>query len=187
MGKKFVIVGSGSSYTPAIVDVLLHRKDDLGLEEVSLYDIDAQRAERTGAYCKLYAAENFSDVKVGYTTDIEEAFTGADFLFVQIRPGLNKQRETDEKICLKHGVLGQETCGLGGMSFALRCIPAILEIVGKAQEICPDTWILNYSNPEAMISEAIYRTYPNAKALCICDMPISQEETVRCETLLNCL
>lgn len=178
MGKKFVVVGSGSSYTPPIVDVLLHRHTDLDLTEIALYDNNAERAERTGKYCELYAKESFPGITVGYTTDIETAFTGADFLFVQIRPGLNIQREIDEKICLKHGVLGQETCGLGGMSFALRCIPAILEIVGKAQEICPDAWILNYSNPEAMISEAIYRTYPNAKALCICDMPISQSETI---------
>lgn len=178
MGKKYVIVGSGSSYTPAIVDVLLHRRGDIRLDELVLYDNDAARAERTGAYCELYAREHFPGVPVRTTTDIQDAFTGADFLFVQIRPGLNKQREIDEKICLKHGVLGQETCGLGGMSFALRCIPAILEIVGAAQEICPDAWILNYSNPEAMISEAIYRTYPDAKALCICDMPIAQEETI---------
>ena len=48
----------------------------------------------------------------------------------------------------------------------------------KGTGLCPDAWILNYSNPEAMISEAIYRTYPDAKALSICDMPISQEETI---------
>lgn len=176
--NKFVIVGSGSSYTPAIVAVLLARREELKLHEISLYDIDASRAARTGEFCQLYAKEHAADVQVSYTTNIEEAFQNANFLFVQIRPGCNQQREKDEKIPLKHGLLGQETCGLGGFSFALRCIPAILDIVGKAQELCPDAWILNYSNPEAMISEAIYRTYPNAKALCICDMPISQEETI---------
>lgn len=176
--NKFVIVGAGSSYTPAIVAVLLARKADLKLREIVLYDIDAMRVARTGKFCALYAQEHAEDVPVSYTTDIETAFHEADFLFVQIRPGCNQQREKDEKIPLRHGILGQETCGLGGFSFALRCIPAILDIVGKAQEICPNAWILNYSNPEAMISEAIYRTYPNAKALCICDMPISQEETI---------
>ena len=176
--NKFVIVGAGSSYTPAIVAVLLARRDDLKLQEIALYDIDADRVARTGRFCELYAREHAQGVQVSYTTEIETAFHGADFLFVQIRPGCNQQREQDEKIPLRHGILGQETCGLGGFSFALRCIPAILEIVGKAQEICPDAWILNYSNPEAMISEAIYRTYPHAKALCICDMPISQEETI---------
>ena len=140
--NKFVIVGAGSSYTPAIVAVLLARRDDLKLQEIALYDIDADRVARTGRFCELYAREHAQGVQVSYTTEIETAFRGADFLFVQIRPGCNQQREQDEKIPLRHGILGQETCGLGGFSFALRCIPAILEIVGKAQEICPDAWIL---------------------------------------------
>ena len=91
--NKFVIVGSGSSYTPAIVAVLLARKEDLKLNEISLYDIDADRAARTGKFCQLYAREHAGDVQVSYTTNIEEAFQNANFLFVQIRPGCNRARK----------------------------------------------------------------------------------------------
>ncbi len=178
MGNKIVIVGGGSTHTPGIIEVLRNRADDLLLDEIVLYDIDEERNYLIGEFTKIYFKDHNSDVKISYTCDIEEAFRGANFLYVQIRPGLNKQRETDEKICLKHGVVGQETCGLGGFSFALRVIPQILDIVEHAQRICPDAWILNYTNPEAIISEAIYRKFPKAKCLCICDMPISIEEAI---------
>lgn len=178
MGNKIVIVGGGSTHTPGIVEVLRNRSKDLQLEEIVLYDNNKERNYLIGEFTRIYYRDNNSDVKVSYTTDIREAFKNANFLYVQIRPGLNNQREIDEKICLKHGVVGQETCGLGGFSFALRVIPEILKIVEVAQEVCPDAWILNYTNPEAIISEAIYKKFPNAKCLCICDMPISIEETL---------
>ena len=178
MGNKIVIVGGGSTHTPGIVEVLRNRADDLLLDEIVLYDTDQERNYLIGEFTKIYYKDHSSAVKVSYTCDIEEAFKDANFLYVQIRPGLNNQREIDEKICLKHGVVGQETCGLGGFSFALRVIPEILKIVEQAQRICPDAWILNYTNPEAIISEAIYRKFPEAKCLCICDMPISIEEAV---------
>ncbi|MGL4346315.1 MAG: 6-phospho-alpha-glucosidase [Cellulosilyticaceae bacterium] len=175
MKNKLVIVGGGASHTPGIIATLGERKDDLKLRELVLYDIDAERVYAMGEFTKIYMRENAPALKVSYTTDINEAFQDADFLFVQIRPGGNEQRGLDEKIPLKHGIVGQETCGVGGFAFAMRNIPAMLEIVKKALEICPDAWILNYSNPEAIISEAVYRAYPEAKMLCICDMPISQE------------
>ena len=178
MGNKIVIVGGGSTHTPGIVEVLRNRSKDLQLEEIVLYDNNKERNYLIGEFTRIYYRDNNSDVKVSYTTDIREAFKNANFLYVQIRPGLNNQREIDEKICLKHGVVGQETCGLGGFSFALRVIPEILKIVEVAQVVCPDAWILNYTNPEAIISEAIYKKFPNAKCLCICDMPISIEETL---------
>lgn len=173
--NKFVIVGGGASHTPGIIATLLEKREELKLSELCFYDIDPNRNTPMGQFAEIYFRENAPEVKVSYTTDIREAFTGADFLFVQIRPGCNKQRELDEKIPLRHGLVGQETCGLGGFAFAMRNIPAMLEIVRCATEYCPDAWVLNYSNPEAIISEAVYRTYPEAKVLCICDMPISQE------------
>ncbi|MDQ0151079.1 6-phospho-alpha-glucosidase [Eubacterium multiforme] len=178
MGNKIVIVGGGSTHTPGIVEVLKNRAEDLELEELVLYDNNEERNRLLGEFTKIYYRDNNSKVNVSYTTNIEEAFENADFLYVQIRPGLNNQREIDEKICLKHGVVGQETCGLGGFSFALRVIPQMLKIVEVAQRVCPDAWILNYTNPEAIISEAIYRKFPKAKCLCICDMPIIIEKSI---------
>lgn len=178
MGNKFVMVGGGSTQSPGILEVLRQRAKELNLTDLVLYDNDAERVSLLGQYTKMYYGETGSPVHVSYTTDIEEALKDANFLFMQIRPGLNKQRAIDEKICLRNGVVGQETCGLGGFSFAMRVIPAVLEIVAKAQEICPDAWILNYTNPEAILSEAIYHEFPDAKVLCICDMPVSIEGAI---------
>ncbi|MBO0480601.1 6-phospho-alpha-glucosidase [Vagococcus fluvialis] len=177
-GNKFVMVGGGSTQSPGILEVLRQRAEELNLTELCLYDIDEHRVSLLGQYTKMYYGEKGSSIKVTYTTDMKEAFTGAHFLFMQIRPGLNKQRGIDEKICLSHGVVGQETCGLGGFSFALRVIPAVREIIKNVKEICPDAWILNYTNPEAILSEAIYNEFPDAKCLCICDMPISIEGAI---------
>ncbi|GAB2028093.1 family 4 glycosyl hydrolase [Lactovum odontotermitis] len=178
MGNKFVMIGGGSTQSPGILEVLRQRAGELNLTDLVLYDIDKSRVDLLGQYTKMYYAETGSTVNVTYTTDIDLALKEADFLFMQIRPGLNKQRAVDEKICIKNGLIGQETCGLGGFSFAMRVIPAVLEIIRKVKEICPDAWILNYTNPEAILSEAIYQEFPTAKVLCICDMPISIEGAI---------
>lgn len=178
MGYKFVMVGGGSTQSPGILEVLRQRAEELNLSELVLYDNDSERVRLLGQYTEMYYRETGSKVQVSYTTDIDTAFTGADFLFMQIRPGLNKQRAIDEKICIQNGVIGQETCGLGGFSFALRVIPAVLDIIRKVKELCPNAWILNYTNPEAILSEAIYREFPEARVLCICDMPISIEGAI---------
>ena len=137
MGNKFVMVGGGSTQSPGILEVLRKRAEELNLTDLVLYDIDEERVSLLGQYTKMYYKELGSKVNVTYTTNIDEALKDTDFLFMQIRPGLNKQRAIDEKICLNNGVVGQETCGLGGFSFAMRVIPAVLEIIKKVKEICP--------------------------------------------------
>ncbi len=172
---KIVIVGGASTYTPGIVKGLITNNDELPLKELVLVDINGERLDIMGGFVRILMAKYLPDVKVSWTTNREEAFPGTDFFFVQIRPGGLKQREQDEKIPLKYGLVGQETCGAGGFAFAMRSIPAMVEIVKDAVKYSPEAWILNYSNPESMISEALNRAVPEAKALCLCDMPISQE------------
>ena len=92
---------------------------------------------------------------------------------MQIRAGRLKMREQDEKIAIKHGCLGQETCGPGGFAYGLRSIPAIIEIVKNIRKYSPECWILNYSNPAAIVAEATKRVFPgDHRIINICDMPI---------------
>ena len=92
-----------------------------------------------------------------------------------IRVGKYAMREKDEKIPLKHGVLGQETCGPGGIAYGMRSIGGVLELVDFMEKYSPNAWMLNYSNPAAIVAEATRRLRPNSKILNICDMPIGIE------------
>lgn len=175
MKRKIVIVGGASSFTPGIFKSLLVNKNELAIDEIYLQDIDGEKLEIMGQFCEIMAKKHSENIKVRWGLDRKEAFEEADFVLVQIRPGGLKQRELDEKIPLKFGLIGQETCGPGGFAFAMRTIPAMIEIAKDVVKYCPEAWVLNYSNPEAMISEALMRSVPEAKVMCLCDMPIGQE------------
>lgn len=174
---KIVIAGGGSTFTPGIVDMLLSSYDEFPISEIKLYDNLAERQEPIGKACEILVNERYPEVDFSYTTDPEKAFTDVDFVMAHIRVGLYAMREQDEKIPLKHGVVGQETCGPGGMAYGLRSISGVLEILDYMEEYSPDAWMLNYSNPAAIVAEATQRLRPNSKIINICDMPIGIEES----------
>lgn len=179
MKKIITIAGGGSTYTPGIIKAILGQAKRLPVKEIRLYDNNQQRNEDMALIIDfMLKQEQLTDITLLVTEDPQKAFTGVDFIFSQIRVGGLKMREKDEKIALKHGLIGQETCGLGGFSYGLRSIGGLLEIVGLVQKYAPDAWILNYTNPESIISEAIRRSYPTAKMINVCDMTISLEETL---------
>lgn len=177
--QTITIAGGGSTYTPGIVQAVLNNADRLPISEIRLYDIDKERNNDMHLIIDfMLKKEGLNDVKLTSTLNPEEAFTGCDFIFSQIRVGGMKMREKDEKIALKHGLVGQETCGLGGFSYGMRSMSGLLEIVSYVQEYAPEAWILNYTNPESIVSEAVRRKYPNIKMINACDMTISIEETM---------
>jgi len=173
------IAGGGSTYTPGIIMAVLNNIDRFPISSITLYDIDEERNDDMFLIIQYMLQHNdLPDVELTQTSDPETAFTDVDFVFSQIRVGGMEMREKDEKIPLKYGLVGQETCGLGGFAYGLRSIGGLLEIVGFIQKYSPQAWILNYTNPETLISEAVRRVYPNAKMLNACDMTISLEETI---------
>ncbi|MFL2098013.1 maltose-6'-phosphate glucosidase [Marinilactibacillus psychrotolerans] len=176
---KVVIAGGGSTYTPGIISALLSHIERFPMEEIRLYDNDPIRNEDMQLIIEqLLKEQNHPEIKLIAEEDPKTAFAGADFVFSQIRVGGLKMREQDEKIPLKYGLVGQETCGLGGFAYGLRSIKGLLEIVGYVQEYAPSAWILNYTNPETLVGEAIRRVYPGIKMINVCDMTISIEETI---------
>uniref|UniRef100_UPI00266EF5B4 6-phospho-alpha-glucosidase n=1 Tax=Anaerostipes caccae TaxID=105841 RepID=UPI00266EF5B4 len=124
----------------------------------------------------VYLKEHAPEIEFGYTTDPETAFTDIDFVLAHIRVGKYAMRELDEKIPLKYGVLGQETCGPGGIAYGMRSIGGVIEILDYMEQYSPNAWMLNYSNPAAIVAEATRRLRPDSKILNICDMPIDLEE-----------
>lgn len=179
MAKKsyaVTIAGGGSTFTPGIALMLLQEHDRFPVDKVTFYDNDAERQEIVAKACEIYFKENAPEIEFNYTTDPETAFTGIDFVLAHIRVGKYAMRETDEKIPLKYGVVGQETCGPGGIAYGMRSIGGVLEILDYMEKYSPDAWMLNYSNPAAIVAEATRRLRPNSKILNICDMPIDLME-----------
>ena len=175
--KKFsiVVAGGGSTFTPGIVLMLLDNLEKFPIRQIKFYDNDAERQEIIAKACDVIIKEKAPDINFVYTTDPETAFTDVDFVMAHIRVGKYAMREKDEKIPLRHGVLGQETCGPGGIAYGMRSIGGVIELVDYMEKYSPNAWMLNYSNPAAIVAEATRRLRPNSKILNICDMPIGIE------------
>ncbi len=178
MTQKYTITvaGGGSTFTPGIVLMLLKESSRFPIRKIMLYDNDPERQKIIAEACGIYLRENAPEIEFGYTDDPKEAFTGIDFVLAHIRVGKYAMREKDEKIPLKYGVVGQETCGPGGIAYGMRSIGGVLEILNYMEAYSPDAWMLNYSNPAAIVAEATNRLRPDSKILNICDMPIDLEE-----------
>jgi maltose-6'-phosphate glucosidase len=174
MNKKhsIVIAGGGSTFTPGIVMMLLDNVDRFPIRKLKLYDNDAERQNIIGEALAILLEENAPEIEFSYTTCPEEAFTDVDFCMAHIRVGKYEMREKDEKIPLKYGVVGQETCGPGGIAYGMRSIGGMIELIGYMEKYSPNCWMLNYSNPASIVAEACRRLKPKSKVLNICDMPV---------------
>ncbi|MGL4787241.1 MAG: 6-phospho-alpha-glucosidase, partial [Cetobacterium sp.] len=175
--KKFsiLIAGGGSTFTPGIILMLLDNLEQFPIRQIKMYDNDAERQAKIGDACAILLKERAPEIEFSYSTKPEEAFTDIDFVMAHIRVGKYPMRELDEKIPLKHGVVGQETCGPGGVAYGMRSIGGVIELIDHMEKYSPNAWMLNYSNPAAIVAEATRRLKPNSKVLNICDMPIGIE------------
>jgi maltose-6'-phosphate glucosidase len=175
--KKFsvVIAGGGSTFSPGIVLMLLDNLDKFPIRKIKFYDNDQERQSTIAGACEIMLKEKAPEIEFTATVDPEAAFTDIDFVMAHIRVGKYPMRELDEKICLKHGLVGQETCGAGGIAYGMRSIGGVLEILDYMERYSPNAWMLNYSNPASIVAEATRRIKPNSKILNICDMPLGIE------------
>lgn len=169
------IAGGGSTFTAGIVKSIAQRRDELEVHEIRLYDTDEERQRKVGVIVDWVLKEDLkTNIKLVCTTNREEAYRNASFIFAQMRVGKYAMREQDEKIPLTHGCVGQETCGCGGLAYGMRTIHPMIELIDDVERYAKkDYWILNYSNPAAIVSEACRKVRPNARIINICDMPIA--------------
>jgi 6-phospho-beta-glucosidase len=174
---KIVTIGGGSSYTPELVEGFIKRYHELPLRELWLVDVEEgkEKLEIVGNLAKRMFQKAGLPVEVHLTLDRRKALIGADFVTTQFRVGLLDARAKDERIPLKYGVLGQETNGPGGLFKGLRTIPVILDIVKDMKELCPDAWLVNFTNPAGMVTEAVLRYSDHRKIVGLCNVPIGME------------
>lgn len=172
---KIVTIGGGSSYTPELVEGFIKRYEALPVKELCLVDIEAgrEKLETVGALAKRMVEKAGLPMKITLSYDRRSALQGADFVTTQMRIGRLPARIKDERIPISHGMIGQETNGAGGMFKAFRTIPVILDIVKDIQEICPDAWLINFTNPAGMVTEAILRYTDFKKAIGLCNVPVN--------------
>lgn len=166
---KVVTVGGGSGYTPELIDGFIRRHDELPVSEYWLVDIQAgeEKLAVVGALAQRMVKKAGIDMTVHLTTNLQEALAGADFVTTQIRVGQLAARIQDERIPLRYGVLGQETTGPGGFMKAQRTIPVLLDLCRNMETLCPNAWLINFTNPAGIVTEAIAK-YSPIKSLGIC-------------------
>lgn len=173
-GIKVAVIGGGSSYTPELVEGLLKSYEEMPIAELWLVDIEEgkHKLEIVGNLAKRMVKKSGLPIEVHLTLDRREAIKDADFVSTQIRVGLLEARKLDEHIPISHGVIGQETTGPGGMFKALRTVPVILDICRDIEELAPNAWMLNFTNPAGMITEAVTK-YSRVRSIGLCNSPIN--------------
>jgi 6-phospho-beta-glucosidase len=170
---KVTVIGGGSTYTPELVKGLIDLSGSFPLNELTLMDIDTQRLEIVGGFVNRLVSAANADFKAVLTDDRRAAIKDADYVITQFRVGQMEARIQDEYLGKRHGLVGQETTGVGGMAKALRTIPVILEIADEIQELAPNALLVNFTNPAGLITEALSIHRPEIQAVGMCNVAIT--------------
>lgn len=169
---RLVYIGGGSTRAPGTVASLVARGEAFRGSEVILVDLDPERLDLVRRLTERMASVRDLDLRVRATTDRDTSLDGADVVLTSFRPGGFEARALDESIPLRHGVIGQETQGPGGFFMALRSITVLREIVEAMERHCPDAWLINYTNPVNLVSEAV--THHSAvRCVSLCEGPLT--------------
>ena len=170
---KIAVIGGGSSYTPELVQGFLERVPDFPMSELWLMDIQPERLDVVGGLTRRMVEASGEPFGVYLTTDQREAVCGASYVITQLRVGGMQARREDEYLGRRHGLIGQETTGVGGMAKALRTIPVILGIASEMREVAPGALLVNFTNPAGLVTEALARYAPDVASVGVCNVPIT--------------
>lgn len=171
MNLKVAVIGGGSSYTPELILGFLNRQKQFPLSELWLMDIDEERLEIVGGFAQRMVKAKGAPFSVCLTTDLQTAVSGASYVCTQFRVGQMEARKNDEYLGLRHGLIGQETTGIGGMAKALRTIPEILKIANMIQETAPGALLVNFTNPSGLVTQALSKYAPDVPTAGVCNGP----------------
>lgn len=178
---KLVIIGGGSSYSPELISGLIARKRTLAINEIVLVDIPEgeEKLRIIEAFTKRMLKAARISWRVSATLDRRQALKDADYVLTQFRVGQMDARILDEAIPLTHRMIGQETNGAGGILKAFRTIQVFKGIVSDMQEQCPNAWLINFSNPAGMVTEAVINYLGWQRTVGLCNIPVGQERAAR--------
>jgi len=189
--RKIAFIGGGGVRTPLVVFGVNEAAQQLGVEELVLYDPDRERVGVMAALGRAIVAQEGGSLSVRESASIEDAVEGTSFVMHSIRVGGIRARAHDEKVAIANGYPGQETTGPGGVAMGLRTVPIAIEQAKVVERLSPDAWLINFTNPAGLITQAI-RHHSGAKVVGICDTPSemlhriqnalgASPEEVRCE------
>lgn len=175
-GKKLVVIGCGSAYTPEIFDGIISHSKVLNITNITLVDIDEglDRAKIILAFGERMFRKRGIPCELTLTTNRRNALKDTDFVISQIRVGRTDARIKDETIGLETGIIGQETTGAGGFMNAMRTVPTAIQIAKDIEEICPNAWLINFTNPSGIITEAILK-HTKVKCVGLCNVPVNMQ------------
>lgn len=172
MGIKIAVIGGASSYTPELFDNLNDFREELAVEHVMLMDLNMDKLDFIADVCARLIEKQSLNLELSTTGEIEDAVEGSDFIILQIRVGGLAARVRDERTPMDLDMIGNETTGAGGFSCALRTVPVALEIADKIEQISPEAWLLNLSNPAGIVTEALLK-HSQVQTLGFCNIPIN--------------
>ena len=153
---KLAVIGGGGVRSMFLAKSIAQRAEALGIDKLVFMDNDEKKLAVYGAMAEKVASLLAPKLKFSCTTNVVEALIGADYIITTIRVGGDEMRVKDERLALSLGVLGQETTGAAGFSFAMRSIPALLKYCEYAKTYAkPDVKIFNFTNPAGLVSQAL--------------------------------
>jgi 6-phospho-beta-glucosidase len=167
---KIAVIGGAGVRTPLLVGGVT--QSDLPVEQIALYDVDQTRLATIGRVAQQMAP----DTRIALCGSVAECAAWADVVFTSIRVGGLEQRMHDEGVAQRHGIVGQETVGPAGFAMAMRTIPPMVSCARQIAEAAPRAWIVNFTNPVGMVTEAM-RTVTD-RVIGICDTPTELFEEV---------
>jgi 6-phospho-beta-glucosidase len=167
--QRIAVVGGGSQFAIGLCESLVdYAQDSLSGATISLLDISEAHLETVRSYATRLAEQVGAEITFEATTDRRAAFDGADYVLTTFRPGSHVQQEQDETVPPKYGLQGNETVGIGGIFMACRVAPVLAGICADASELCPDAWIINYTNPTQYVADTIQRI-SDLRVISLCD------------------
>jgi len=170
---KIAVIGGGSTYTPELVSGFLKIHETLPISELWLMDIDEERLSIVGDFARRMIQRQGSPFEIKLSTERRTTIRDSKFVITQFRVGGMAARRADEYLGQKHGLIGQETTGIGGMAKALRTIPSMLEIAREISELSPQAFLANFTNPAGLITEALSRYLPEIRTIGMCNVAIT--------------